>query len=305
MVNGPAEGVVLSRAGGVYRLWVDGDFVDASLRGRLKHHSDLKVLVGDRVSFEVSEDGNITIEEVAPRTSLLQRRNPGRSIGVREVAANLDQVIAVGAAASPDWDQHMMDRFVVVAEASDLPVTVVINKIDLVDNAAGMASIYRKTGYSTITTCATDDRGIAELRGVLEGKISLFTGPTGVGKSTLLNAIQPGLKLRTGEVSKKSGAGRHTTVSAEMFPLQGGGFVVDTPGLRDIGLWGVDANAVNSAFPEIAEASAECRFDDCRHLKEPDCAVHSSVRAGDISELRLESYQRFLNEASIARKTWK
>jgi ribosome biogenesis GTPase len=300
-----AEGIVLSRAGGVYRLWVDGECVDASLRGRLKHHSDLKVLVGDRVYFEVAEDGNHTIEDIADRTSLLQRRSPGRLKGVREVAANLDQVIAVGAAASPDWDQHMMDRFVVVAEASLLPVTVVINKIDLVDNAAGFASIYRKTGYPTITTCAMDDRGIAELRTVLEGKISLFTGPTGVGKSTLLNAIQPGLRLRTGEVSKKSGAGRHTTVSAEMFPLHTGGFVVDTPGLRDIGLWGVDANAVNNTFPEIAEASVECRFDDCRHLEEPDCAVHRAVKAGTISELRLESYQRFLNEAITASKKWK
>jgi len=279
--------------------------VNATLRGRVKHRSGSKVLVGDRVFFDVDSEGNTTIEGIAKRTSVLRRRSPGRSKGVREVAANLDQVIAVGSASSPAWDQHLMDRFVVVAEASHLSVTVVINKIDLVDDPAKYAKIYLQTGYPTLLTCAHDGRGIPELSGVLKGKISLFTGPTGVGKSALLNAIQSGLRLRTGEVSKKSGAGRHTTVSAEMFPLDTGGFVVDTPGLRDIGLWGIDHSAVNSAFPEIAEASAGCRFDDCRHLKEPDCAVHQAVKSETISELRLESYQRFLGEAITARKTWK
>ncbi len=282
----------------------NGEALEASLRGRMKRSSARRVLVGDRVKLEFHDDSSVTIEEICPRTSLLKRRNPGKKRGAREVAANVDQVLTVGAVADPPWDQQLMNRFIVVAEASDLPVTVVINKIDLQSEPEKLASVFRMVGYQVLLTSVTENVGIDELRHMLEGKISLLSGPTGVGKSSLLNAVQPGLRLRTAEVSGRTRSGRHTTVSAEMLPLDGGGFVVDTPGLRDIGLWGIDPDDVANAFPEIARASVNCRFGNCRHVAEPGCSVLAGCEDGTIDPHRVESYQKFLAEAERARRHW-
>jgi ribosome biogenesis GTPase len=291
------EGIVLSRAGGVYRVFSDGELLAASLRGRVKQHSADKVLVGDRVSLLVHPDRSATVEGVLPRDSLLRRRSPGKRMAVRAVAANLDQVVIVGSARRPDWEPALIDRFIVVAEANALPVAVVMNKLDLAPDAIALLAPYRQAGYETVATSAAEGRGLDELRERLTGRVSLFTGPTGVGKSSLLNAIQPGLGLRTGEVSVRAGSGRHTTVSAEMHPFSPGGFVVDTPGLRDIGLWAVEPADVAGAFPEIARFSGRCRFDNCRHQEEPGCAVREAADRGDIPATRLESYRRLLSEA--------
>lgn len=295
-------GFVLSRAGGRYEVLSGNERVEASLRGRMKQDEE-RVLVGDEVELGRQDDGALTIERILPRRSLLRRRNPGRSRGVREIAANLDQVLVVGAAVSPDWSPQLMDRFIVVGEANDLRVIIVINKIDLVQPepaAEELAAPYRSIGYEVHLTCAASGRGIAGLRESVAGHTSLVMGPTGVGKSSLLNALEPGLSLRTGAVSHRSRAGRHTTVSAEMHPLAGGGFVVDTPGLRDIGLWGMDPLDVRHSFPEIARASAGCRFPDCRHLTEPGCAVRDETGAGRVSATRLDSFHTLLKEAEEA-----
>lgn len=279
----------------------------ASLRGRMKHREKLRVLVGDVVTLTEPDepDDGYVIEGIAPRRTLLKRRAPGKTRGVRPVAANIDRVIVVGAAAAPDWDQHLMDRFVVVAEASEIPVVVVVNKIDLVTDPDKLLHVYDGVGYRTIATSAKTGKGVEALQEVVRRGASLFTGPTGVGKSSLLNAIAPDLRLRTAEVSRKSKAGRHTTVQAEMFGLGDGAYLVDTPGLRDIGLWGVDREDVGRAFPEIMKAASGCKFDNCRHVAEPDCAVAELARRGDIVPERLESYRRFLAEAMEAGKHWK
>lgn len=291
------EGTVLSILGGRYDVLSGDERLDASLRGRFKQESKEQVLVGDRVEVAVQDDGSATIESLLPRTSLLRRRMPGRRRGERYVAANVDQVIVVAAAARPAWDAHLVDRFVVVAEANDIPAVVVINKIDLVDDASMLGKPYAKAGYRVLYTSVQNAVGLDELRAVLHGRVSLFTGTTGVGKSSLLNAIEPGLQLRTAEVSRKAGAGRHTTVSAVMHPLSVGGFVVDTPGLRDVGLWSVDPSEVAQAFPEFAEYAGQCRFDDCRHCEEPSCAVVAASRTGGVDLGRLESYRQLLAEA--------
>jgi ribosome biogenesis GTPase len=298
-----SEGVVLSKTGGRYRIFHEGEDFDATLRGRLKRGRD-KVLVGDEVTVELHPGEAATIEDVHPRRSVLKRRSPGKSHGEREVASNVDWVVVVGAARHPDWDPHQMDRFTVVAAANDLPVLVVINKCDLAEECRVSIAPYERAGYPVLLTSARDGSGIEELRARLEGHVSLFMGPTGVGKSSLLNAIQPGLRLRTGEVSAKSRTGRHTTVSAEMHPLSGGGFVVDTPGLRDIGLWGLEPLEVAAAFPEFTEHAPHCRFDNCRHLEEPDCAVAMAVEQRDIAASRLESYRSLLAEALRAARPW-
>jgi ribosome biogenesis GTPase len=294
------EATVLAIVGGRYRLYDAGETFEASLRGRIKQTSDKRVLVGDRVSVEMQDEGVGTIEEIQPRRSLLKRRTPGKRRGVRSVVANIDQVVVVGAAADPSWDPHLTDRFLAVAEANHLPSLVVINKADLAQEVAPFAEPYEVAGYRVIVTSVPEYRGLEELRAMLEDQVSLFSGPTGVGKSSILNALHPGLKLKTAEVSARSRTGRHTTVAAEMHPFGDAGFVVDTPGLRDIGLWALGPLEVVQSFPEFERFAGQCRFDNCRHLAEPGCAVMAASKQGDFSETRLRSYRRLLEEAIAA-----
>lgn len=297
------HGVVLARLGGRYRVWVEGAPVEAVLRGRMKHRSDEAVLVGDSVRLAVSGDAT-TIESILPRRSLLQRRSPGRGHGVRPVVANVDQVVVVGAARAPDWDPCLIDRFTAVAAANRLAITVVVNKADLDPAAARHGEPYERAGYGVLVTSAATGAGIGELRALLEGRVSVLTGPTGVGKSSLLNALAPGLRLRVGAVSHRSRAGRHTTVSAEMHPFGRGGFVADTPGLRDVGLWGLSVHDVTGAFPDVRDAALHCRFDDCHHRREPGCAVREAVAAGTLAASRVTSYVTMLEEAAAAARPW-
>lgn len=300
----PRQGIVLSATGGRYGVFVDGEVLAASLRGRMKHQRKDRVLVGDRVTLAPHPDGEATIEEIGERQSLLKRRSPGRGRGrgVRAVAANVDQVAVVGAASQPAWEPHLVDRFVAVAEASALPVAVVINKCDLFEGAAALAAPYQQAGYAVLLTSAVEPRGLDDLTRLLHDRVTVVTGSTGVGKSSLLNAVQPGLQLRTGLVGRRGG--RHTTVAAEMYPLTEGGFVVDTPGLRDIGLWCLDPVEVAAAFPEFSRYAPACRFDNCRHLEEPRCGVVQAVEAGALDASRLDSYRRLLSEALAAARPW-
>lgn len=295
---------MLSRVGGRYRVYSEGRMFEATLRGRFKRGARTRVLVGDHVLIEVHADGAATLEEVLPRKSVLRRRTPGKRRGVRAVAANLNQVVVVGAVSEPDWDSHLIDRFVAVAEANDLPCTLVVNKCDLSAIAAELAEPYECAGYPVLLTSVPLSIGIADLSARLERRVSLLAGPTGVGKSSLLNALQPGLRLRTAAVSRKTKVGRHTTVSAEMYPLSTGGFVVDTPGLRDVGLWGIEPADVAAAFPDFAPYAGACKYDNCRHLEEPECAVRAAAEDGRLAQARLRSYRCLLREAVQASRTW-
>jgi ribosome biogenesis GTPase len=294
----------MSKTGGIYKVFVGDQVFEASLRGRFKQQDQTRILVGDRVVLSSHADGSRTIEEITDRQSVLRRRSPGKARGEREIAANIDQVVVVGAAREPDWSPRLIDRFLAVAEANGLDIVVVVNKCDLLEGVSELARPYHAAGYQVILTSVPSRSGLEALRSCLESRVSLLSGPTGVGKSTLLNALQPGLRLRTAEVSAKSHAGRHTTVAAEMHRFGSDGFVVDTPGLRDIGLWGLDPDEVAAAFPEFFPLLGKCRFDNCRHLEEPGCSVLSAVAKGELAKSRHESYAQLLAEAYRASRPW-
>ena len=294
----------MSKTGGIYKVYVGHEVLEATLRGRFKQQDKKRILVGDHVLLAQHPDGSRTIEEITERRTLLRRRSPGKTAGIRNVAANVDQVVVVGSARNPDWNPSLLDRFVAVAEANELEIVVVINKCDLIEDPEHLADPYLAARYPVILTSVPARIGLETLREHLESHVSLLSGPTGVGKSSLLNALQPGLKLRTAAVSAKSGAGRHTTVAAEMYPFGESGFVVDTPGLRDIGLWGLNPDEVRAAFPEFSALAENCRFDNCRHLEEPGCVVLKALEEGDLAQSRHISYRQLLEEAERAARPW-
>jgi ribosome biogenesis GTPase len=324
------QGLVLSGSGGIWRVRRDdGEVVEASLRGRVKKSNagrrtdgslrrdtissaadTLKLAVGDRVVLEQGGGGiATTIAEILPRRSQLARRAPGGGHGERVVAANVDQVVVVFAAANPEPHPRMLDRFLVIAEANQLAARIVINKVELVGGAAEARKRwidYERAGYAVHYTSVKQREGLDALHDALAGQVSVLTGPSGVGKSSLLNAMFPGLDLRVGEISESVNKGRHTTVGGYLHPLPGaeGGYVADTPGLREVGMWALSATELDQCFPELRPHLAGCRFADCRHSVEPDCAVRAAVQQGSISKARYESFIKLRDELEESAPLW-
>jgi ribosome biogenesis GTPase len=304
------DGIIIKAQSGFFTVQTDdGRQVVAQVRGRLKQEqldTDL-VAAGDRVMVALAKDGSATIEDVAERERALTRLAPGAKgrggrkwdrqgyLSEREqvIVANPDEVVFVFSCAEPDPRLRMLDRFLVSAEAQDIPAVICANKIDLVGGVAGgqeIFGLYEKIGYPVIYTSAITGAGVDELRTQLTGKLSVLAGPSGAGKSTLLNAMQPGLGLAAKRVSDATGKGRHTTVAPELLPLDGGGWVADTPGIRALALFDTDPEELDAYFPEIAPLVADCQFSDCTHIVEPGCAVIAALEAGQIDPERYESY---------------
>lgn len=295
-------GTILERDGAVYRVATADGPVRAVLRGKVKR-SQPRVVVGDVVRLEPEPGGEVFgIAGVEPRRSLLARRVPG-SRGTRPVAANLDHVFVVTATVHPEPIPQLIDRLLVVAEANSLSAAVILNKVDL-DPGPALEHRFRSAGYEVFQTSAKSGDGIARLRAAMLGATSVVTGPSGAGKSSLLNAIQPGLWLRTAELSAKIRRGRQTTVSAVMVPLDGGGFLMDTPGYSDVGLWGIEARELADCFPEMRSLAGQCRYGDCRHVSEPGCSVRAAVEAGIVVADRYESYRVLLGEIESEPEEW-
>lgn len=271
-----------------------GRVVEAVLRGRLKQQQRTgdAVVVGDRVEVRAHEDGGHTIEGVAERETELARTAPGAGHRAKVMAANVDQMLVVFSVAHPAPRLRMLDRFLVLAEANGLDSLIVANKTDLgASEDLDMFRVYEDIGYAVLFTSAVTGDGLGPLRERLCGRISALAGPSGVGKSSLLNAIEPGLGLRTGAVGQVVKKGRHTTVSARLIPLACGGHVADTPGLRELGLWGIDAADLDLHFPEFRPHLDACRFGrSCSHTVEPDCGVQQALAAGAIPGPRYDSY---------------
>jgi ribosome biogenesis GTPase / thiamine phosphate phosphatase len=293
--------------GGIWQVRTGkGEILDASLRGRLKKERTdiLKLAVGDDVVVERDADASWAISEIMPRRSQLARRLPGEGRGERIVAANIDQVVVVFAAANPEPHVRMLDRFLVIAEGNDLHARVVINKIELVEPGEPEKRFndYARAGYPVHFTSVKQRVGLDELHEALAGRTSVLSGPSGVGKSSLMNSMYPGLNLRVGEISESVNKGRHTTVGAVLHPLPDAGYVVDTPGLREVGMWGMPSENLDACFPELRPYVGKCRFNDCTHLAEPGCAVTAAVESGDVSRERFESYAKLRGELGESEK---
>lgn len=266
------------------------------LRKSLIRNPSETVLVGDVVTF--TPQGGL-IHEVLPRRNTLTRRAAGPTLAEQGIAANVDQLVPVFSAANPKPHWNLLDRYLAAAEAQGISALVCITKLDLQPPAdlAEVVSIYRQVGYPVIQVSAQTGAGLDELRSALAGRFSVLIGKSGVGKTSLLNALQPGLGQRVGAVSQMTGKGRHTTTHLEMFPLEGGGWLLDTPGMREFGLWDVEPDELAGCFPEMRPYLSRCRFgSSCRHAEEPGCAVRRAVMDGAIHPRRYKSYMRLQEE---------
>jgi ribosome biogenesis GTPase len=279
----------------------------SSLRHRVQAVREIDqvdpVAIGDRVRYVEAGDGTGMVVEILPRRSKLSRPAPvpGQRVFEQVIVANADMIVPVFAVANPAPKWGLLDRYLVSAEAAELPSLIVINKIDLAwknPSFEGEIEIYRRIGYPVLAVSAATGEGVDELRQALQGKQSVLVGKSGVGKTSLLNAIQPGLGLRVQAVSRgEIGKGRHTTTHLEMFELDFGGTLVDTPGVREFGLWDVSAEDLAYLFPEMAEYVGRCKFGlSCQHDREPGCAVRKAVVAGAVSPYRYQSYMNLRGE---------
>jgi len=310
------HGIVFRKSLGRYSVHADGRVVLCSISNKLRKHllypsadpSSVRsrvvgvehikavdpIAVGDAVSFIDSSDGTGMITKVLPRRTTLSRNAPGGKGLEQVVAANVDQIVAVFAAARPAPKWGLLDRHLVSAESSSLPAVICITKIDLVEEGfLDEVRVYEQIGYTVVLTSAVVGTGLEESKQALSGRLSVLVGKSGVGKTTLLNAIQPDLGLRVAEVSDKTNKGKHTTSHLEMFELDFGGSIIDTPGMREFGVWGVDTKDLVQLFPEMRRYIGRCRFGaSCSHSHEPGCVIKQAVEGGEIAQRRYNSYLR-------------
>jgi ribosome biogenesis GTPase / thiamine phosphate phosphatase len=317
------QGVVYKKSTGNYTVWTKGRSISCTLSSQL--NSDNRkgkekrsqrredripdfVAVGDKVRFTLLGDGSGTIIEVLPRANRLARRGsvpmPSAHAPEQVIASNIDQVVPVFSAARPTPRWNLLDRYLVSAEALNIPALICITKSDLLDEMDDPQNAiedylddYSRIGYRVLLTSAVTGQGMEELKDELRGRVNVLVGKSGVGKSSILNTLQPGLGLRVNEVSRYKDRGKHTTTHLEMFPLEFGGAVIDTPGTREFGLWEVNEADVALFFPEMRPYVGQCRFGmDCSHDEEPGCAIRQAVSEGQISPRRYMSYLKLCKD---------
>ena len=297
---------VVRATGSWYDVLHDGETV-RRIRGRLRLkgvRSTNPVVVGDEVACEADEGGDYVIADILPRRNYVIRRASNLSKESHIIAANVDQALLMASLRSPETPTEFVDRFLVTCEAYKVPVTILLSKLDLQDAeaVAEFRAVYEGAGYRVLEVSVREGRGVEEVRELLAGRTTLVSGNSGVGKSTLIQAIDPSLDIRTGEISESHHKGRHTTTFSTMYPLAGGGAVIDTPGIKGFGLIDIDEAELWHYFPEMMRVAPACRFYNCTHTHEPGCAVTEAVKAGEIAWPRYESYLKIRDEDEKYRK---
>jgi ribosome biogenesis GTPase len=289
------KGLIIKAQSGFFWVETGEGIVVCQLRGKLKQGratGDIAAL-GDHVSITILPDQSGVIEHVEERKQALIRLDPRPQGEYQQILlANADQVIFVFACANPNPRLKMLDRFLVIAEKQNIPAIIVANKIDLVHDAKNIFGLYENIGYRVIYTSVKNNLGIDELKKILQNKISALAGPSGVGKSSLLNAIQNELGLKVNEISTALNKGKHTTVTREMFKLNDGGYVADTPGWKSLALWDTQPEEMDAYFPELKNLVSQCQFSNCTHQHEPNCAVLNALKENKIHPARYDSYIR-------------
>lgn len=302
-------GVVLRATGSLYEVLLGERTVSCRIRGRLRLkgvRSTNPVVVGDIVRCERDETGETVIADVEPRRNYIIRRASNLSKESHIIAANLDQALLVATLFSPETAPEFIDRFLVTCEAYKVPVTILLAKADLARTApeamAAFHDTYERAGYRVIDVSATEGEGVDTVRDLLRGRTTLLSGNSGVGKSTLVAAVERTAEVRTAEISRSHHKGRHTTTFSTMYPLSEGGYIIDTPGIKGFGLIDIDDAELAHYFPEMMRWLPECRYYNCSHTHEPHCAVIEAVERGDIALSRYESYLKILDEDDKYRK---
>lgn len=299
------EGLVTKSTGSWYQVLTDdGQKYDCRIKGifRTKGITTTNpIAVGDRVDFELEpEQGTGVITNLHPRKNYIIRKSVNLSKQAQIIAANLDQALLIVTLASPRTSLGFIDRFLVTAEAYDVPAALVFNKLDLFSDEgleilADYKAIYENIGYPCYEVSALNGTNVDQVSAIIKDKMTLFSGHSGVGKSSLINALVPELQLKTTQISEWHDKGVHTTTFAEMFELPQGGHIIDTPGIRELGVIDIEKNELSHFFPEMRALLNQCRFNSCRHINEPGCAVIKAVEEGEIELSRYESYLSIYN----------
>jgi ribosome biogenesis GTPase len=306
------KGTVIKSTGSWYQVLAENKQVyECRLKGtfRLKGQKNTNpITVGDHVEIEIEANTqNAVISKLEERKNYIIRKATNLSKQTHIIASNIDQAILVVTLAYPRTSTGFIDRFLVTAEAYSIPVIIVFNKADMYEGAAlevvnELAAVYQKAGYKTVLTSAIKNKGIDELKLLMNDKVSLISGHSGVGKSTLINALEPSLNLKVSEISETHEKGMHTTTFAEMFPLSFGGFIIDTPGIKEFGMVDIKPEELGHFFPEIRELMHHCKYNNCLHQNEPGCAVRNAVEENLLDEERYINYLNILNSEELKKK---